>query len=237
MPRSLEKRVLYVFGQQRNKIVLVVAKHDYPKGTTITDPEQMFDLREFLEVDAPVDADFGYSEISDAWRGSFLRNDIYEGQPLETVGSVSLEPPSLEALLTYGKLEPPGPGREYISVTTATSRDESIRVGTLVDVVEMKGRGWPPPRSKEDLKGGSRILLHDVSVRAVIPPSIKFLQIMLDKEGEGNLVALQVIVEASAKEEQIFQGLRKKYATGAFFEIRPSVDNKKVDNKNSPKVP
>ena len=36
-----------LFEPRNKQVMVVVAKHDYPKGTAITDPEQMFELREF----------------------------------------------------------------------------------------------------------------------------------------------------------------------------------------------
>jgi hypothetical protein len=212
--------------EQRNKkVMLVVAKHDYPKGTIITDPEEMFELREFLDRDAPIHPFLeGFSEVAEAWRGAILTNDIREGQPLQR--HISLEPLTFAALIKVGKLEPARPGRVYIPITTAQAREDSLRVGTRVDVIESK--------SKEDPKDELKILLHDVLLRAVLPAS--FLQGRLEKDGKTNLVALRVLVETSTEEGQAFFASLKQYDISDFFEVRPRVDNRKVDNKNSPKA-
>ncbi len=152
-------RVVGGLFEPRNKtVMLVVAKHDYPAGTIITNPEKMFELREMLEQDAPLSR---CTEVGEVPRGSILRDDIHEGEPLKTANVL---PPSFAALLYYGKLEPPGPGRQYLPITIAQAREESVRVGTRVDVIQS--------RSKDDPKGESKILLHDVLVRAVTSPSI-----------------------------------------------------------------
>ena len=210
--------------EQRNKkVMLVVAKHDYPKGTIITDPEQMFELREFLEVDAPFD---NFSKVEEAFRGLMLTRDIHKGDPLQHVDvSVAV---TLTGLIKEGKLEPPGPGRKYLPITTAQAREDSIRVGSRVDVIESQ--------STEDPKGESKIVLHNVLVRAVLPEP-GGLQKMLDMEGKRNLVALRVLVETSTEEFQAFYASVKKFGPVIFFEVRPSVDNKKTVEKNSPKVP
>jgi hypothetical protein len=208
--------------EPRNKtVMLVVAKHDYPAGTIITNPEQMFELREILEQDAPLDR---CTDVGDVLRGWMLRDDIHEGEPLKN--AIVVPPlPLFAALLEH--LEPPGPGRQYLPITIAQAREESVRVGTRVDVIQS--------RSKDDPKGESKILLHDVLVRAVMPDAL--LQEMLNEDGRRNLVALKVLVETSAEEGQVFFASVKHYGFGEFFEVRPSADNKKVDKKNSPKVP
>jgi hypothetical protein len=206
------------------KVMVVVAKHDYPKGTIITDPEQMFEVREFLLADTPI---LRLSKVAEAGRSSILTKDIHEGQPL-LLDSVELA--TFTGLIKVGKLEPPGPGREYFGIMTAQARQDSIRVGTRVDVFECK--------SKNEPKGESKILLHDALVRAVLPAPSS-LQERLNKDGKTNLVALDVVVDISAQELGAFLASVKPDSVLFLldlYEVRPSIDTKKVDKKNSAKT-
>jgi uncharacterized protein (TIGR03067 family) len=65
---------------QRNNavVLLVVAKHNYPEGTAITDPEQMFELREISESDAPL----SYIVDLEKLRNTTLTSDIRAGEPV-----------------------------------------------------------------------------------------------------------------------------------------------------------
>jgi Flp pilus assembly protein CpaB len=62
------------------KVMLVVAKHNYPKGTIITNPEEMFETRQFYESDAPQGAISDIEEL----RNCTLNTDILEGQPVQS---------------------------------------------------------------------------------------------------------------------------------------------------------
>src|SRR5260370_10635270 len=146
------------------KVMVVVAKHDYPKGTIITDSEQMFGLREFGYFDVP----FAFENFDELSQDLVLIDDIREGQPL-TRKSVGVR--IIKALIDLINDDPPGPGRHYRAITNANARKGSIRVGTRADVIE------------EDPKGESKILLHDVLVRVVMPGS-RSLQEILDEEGK-----------------------------------------------------
>jgi hypothetical protein len=207
--------------------MLVVAKHDYPKGTVITDPEEMFELREFLEKDAPQAAFLDFDAGSRGMmRGSILTSDIHVGQPLSLI---SLESPRTKALKELkAKLGRPDSGRMFLPISTAQPREDSIRVGTHVDVIQSK--------SKDDPNGKARILLHDISVRAVIPAD-KYYQEMLAKQGKTNLVALRVYVDISEVDGQLFLASIKESESPSFLEVQPIGDAKKVDEKNSPKGP
>jgi len=198
--------------QSNEKVTLVVAKHDYPKGTIITDPEQMFELREFLLADRPSVA---FEKLEHVGSDGVLINDIREGQPLtrDFVGS-----PIIKALTDLINDDPPGPGRHYKAMTNARARKESIRVGTHVDVIE------------EGPKGESKILFHDAIVRVVMPGP-KELQKILDDEGKTDWVALRVIVNTSLEEAKADRGFRF-----IFLDLRPTADNKK-ERKNSAKDP
>ena len=211
---------------RNDKVMVVVAKHDYPKGTIITDPDQMFEVREFLEADAP-HGTFYVSEVGQVGPPAILTEDIHEGQPFL---NRSGEPLTFEALIKVGKLEPPGPGREYLAIMTAQARQDSIRVGTRVDVFECK--------SKNEPKGESKIFFKNALVRAVLPVRSSF-QKRLNKNGKTNLVAVNVVVDVSAEELRAFLASVNPQSfmdLFDFFEVRPSVDTKKVDKKNSGKT-
>jgi hypothetical protein len=209
-----------------DKVMVVVAKHDYPKGTIITDPEEMFEVREFLEADAP-HGTFYFSEVGQVGPPAILTEDIHEGQPLLNRSGESL---TFAGLIKVGKLEPPGPGREYFQIMTPQARQDSIRVGARVDVFE-----W---ESKDEHKGESKILMQNALVRAVLPVRSSF-QKRLNKNGKTNLVAVNVVVDVSAEELRAFLASVNPQSfmdLFDFFEVRPSVDTKKVDKKNSGKT-
>ena len=217
---GLIERVHKLMGP--GNVMVVVAKHDYPKWTTITDPEKMFELREFGYFDVHVPA--AYETVNKVPPGFVLMIDIHEGQPLGRFHLLSTP------LTKEGKLELPGPGREYLLIPTAQAREDSIQVGARVDVID--------GNSKEDPQGESKILLHDVLVRGLIPGNL-FLQYKLDQEGKRTLVALLVLVETSAAESHVFRASDKNDIIKdirVFYEVRPCLDNKKVDKKNSAKV-
>src|SRR6266404_292641 len=80
-----------LIAQKNKRVVLVVAKLDYPKGTIITDPEQMFELREILESDAPPGILTDLEDLQD----QTLTNDIRKGEPVQHhyLEETKLEPP------------------------------------------------------------------------------------------------------------------------------------------------
>src|SRR5437016_625723 len=118
-----------LFEPRHKKVMLVAAKHDYPKGATITDPEEMFELREFPEFDAPIAA---YKDLEEVSSDLVLTNDIHEGQPLQRN---SVEPQFAKTVRDFRLEHPPGPGRQYVLITMAKARQGSIQVGTRVDII------------------------------------------------------------------------------------------------------
>jgi Flp pilus assembly protein CpaB len=193
-----------LIAQKNMRVLLVVARHNYPSGTAINDPEEMFEMREFFASDAPSGRVTELEEL----RGRTLTRDISEGEPL-------LEGDS--------KLDPPGPGRKYLDLVVK-ARENSIRAGTRVDVILSK--------SKEDPKAET-IVLHGVLVRTV---KSMLGQEVLEKEGKTDLVAIHVVLDVSLAEGAQFVASVKESKSFS-FELRPSGDNKKVDEKNSTKVP
>jgi len=80
--------------------------------------------------------------------------------------------------------------------------------------------------------------LHDVFVRAAVPAKLSQgrLEKMMGKDGKTDLVALYVAIDVSAAEEaQLAASIEQSKSD--FFELRPSGDTKKVEEKNSPKAP
>jgi len=194
-----------LIAQKNKRVLLVVARHNYPNGAAINDPEEMFELQEIREADAPS----GFITELEELRGRTLTRDISEGEPLVEGDS---------------KLDPPSPGRKYLDLVVE-ARANSIRAGTRVDVILSK--------SKEDPKAET-IVLHDVLVRAVKPSMLG--QEMLEKEGKTGFVALYVVLDVSPAEGAQLAGSVKKFHSSS-FELRPSGDNKKVEEKNSTMVP
>jgi hypothetical protein len=209
--QPLIEQVYKLLGPGNKKVMVVVAKHDYPKGTIITDPEQMFELREFGYFDVQVP----FENLGELSQELVLINDIREGEPL-TRKSVTYR--IIKALFDLTNDDPPGPGRDYRALTSTRARKGSIRVGTRVDVIE------------EDPKE-SKILFHDALVRVVMPGS-KTLQEILDEEGKKDWVALRVIVDTSLEEAKAWRGTRF-----IFVDLRPTADNKKAEEKSSSKIP
>jgi Flp pilus assembly protein CpaB len=198
---------------QRNKTaMLVVAKHDYAKGTTIADPNQMFELREFREIDAPQAA---VTDLDERLRGMTLRNDIHEGQPLQFI---FLEKAGVRRL---AKLDPPGPGKQHFPII-AKGREESVKVGTRVDVIQNQ--------SKEDAKV-EKTLLHNALISSA-KPRVKILQ---KKEGKkDSLPRYHVTLEISDEEAKVLQSAIEaslKDHELPIFELRKSeVPDKKGSN-------
>src|SRR6516165_4262856 len=67
-----------LIAQRSKKVMLVVAKHNYPKGTAITNAEDMFELRDIREADAPS----GYLTEVEKLNRMTLNQDIREGEPI-----------------------------------------------------------------------------------------------------------------------------------------------------------
>jgi Flp pilus assembly protein CpaB len=72
--------VMQLIEQANKKVMLVVAKQNFPKGTIITNPEEMFEKREFYESDAPQGAISDLEEL----KNCTLNTDILEGQPVQS---------------------------------------------------------------------------------------------------------------------------------------------------------
>jgi len=115
--------------EQRNKVVAVlVAKHNYPEGTKITDPESMFELREVREVDLPPGVIINHVEVRDRVQA----RDIREGEPV--VVSHLKDRNKISSNRWMGE---PEPGKEMILIA-AKACEGSIHSGTHVDVVYSK---------------------------------------------------------------------------------------------------
>src|SRR5216684_3676583 len=211
--------VSQLIAQRNAKVMVVLAKHDYPKGTTIKDPEDMFEQREIRARECPANVVFGYEDV----HGRALTRDIRKGELL-----VMSDLERTEDVTDLLKLDPPGPGRKYLPILVKAGKD-SIRGWTRVDVIQST--------SKEDGKAKT-IVLHDVLVRAAVQAKLgkERLEKMLGKDNKTDWVALYVAIDVSpAEEAQLAASIEE--SKSSFFELRPSGDNKKVDEKNSPKIP
>jgi len=208
-----------LIAQRNAKVMLVVAKHDYPKGTAIKDAEDMFEKREIPARECPSYAVVDYEDV----RGRALTRDIRKGEFL-----VASDLERIEDVTDLLRLEPPGPGRRYLPILVKVRKD-SIRGWTRVDVIQSK--------SKED-KNAETLVLRDVFVRAAVPAKLsqERLEEMLGKDRKTDWVALYVAIDVSAAEEAQLAASIEESKT-SFFELRPSRDSEKVDEKNSPKAP
>jgi Flp pilus assembly protein CpaB len=213
---------------QRNKtVMLVVAKHDYPKGTIIADPDQMFEISEFREIDAPQAA---VTDLDEKLRGLTLTSDIREGQPLQRT---SLDAPALkrlrEDLNLLQKLAPPGPGKQHFRMI-AKGHEEFVKAGSRVDVIHN--------RSKEDPKA-EKVLLHNALISLATPGQAILQKIQLGEGTKDSLPQFDVMLEVSEEEAKILQSATEASLNDhelPIFELRPSGDKKKVDEKESSKI-
>jgi hypothetical protein len=210
-----------LIAQKNKKVMLVVAKHGYAKGTTITDPEQMLELKEFFEVDAPQAA---VSDLDERLRGMTLTKDIHEGQPLQFIFLEETKGASARA-----KLDPPGPGKQHFPII-AKGREESVKVGTRVDVIQNQ--------SKEDAKI-EKILLRNALISSA-KPRPEILQRLQKKEGKtDSMPQFHVTLEISDEEAKVLESVIEASLNQKelpIFELRAS-DTKKVDEKRSSNVP
>jgi Flp pilus assembly protein CpaB len=221
-----------LIAQKNKKVMLVVAKRDYPKGTEISDPEQMFELREFFDKDAPQAAVVDFDEGSKGLiRGSILMNDIHEGQPLQLI---FLERPALKKLREdvnlHLKLDPPGPGKQHFRMI-AKGREQFIKAGSRVDVIQKQ--------SQEDPKA-EKILLHSALIRSATPRSAILQKMQQKEEKKDSLPQYLVTLEITDEEAKVLQSAMEaslKEHEIPIFELRPGRDAKKVDEKKSSKAP
>jgi len=98
-----------LIAQKNAKVAVVIAKHNYSKGTAIIDPEAMFEIREILQLDAPACA---VSDLKDL-RDRTLTSDIREGQPVQNAFLESTKDASKSALI-----DDPEPGKRAIEIKT-----------------------------------------------------------------------------------------------------------------------
>ncbi len=191
-----------LIAQKNAKVMLVVAKHHYAKGTAIKDPEQMFEYREFLASDAP----WGSIIELKALRDQTLTNDIQEGEPL--VVDLLQETKKAPRSVLFGDLEP---GKRAILVKTK-ARAGLIQVGSRVDVIYSNPDGGQ--------KSEAKILLRNILVRAIEQP-------MLDDDNKIELVPLLVTLDVTPEEALVLAPIKE---TGnVTLTNRPKEDTKKLD--------
>jgi SAF domain len=199
--------VSQLIAQRKAIVTVVLAKHDYPKGTAIKDPEDMFEKREIPSMECPPYVVSAYQDMG----GRTLTRDIRKGELLLTS---DLE--RTEDVTDLLKLDSPGPGRKYLPILVKAGKD-SIRGWTHVDVIQSK--------SKEDGKAKT-IVLHNVLVRAAVPAKLsqERLEKMQGNDGKTDWVALYVAIDVSPAEEAQLAASIEETKT-SFFELRPSKEN------------
>jgi Flp pilus assembly protein CpaB len=116
------------------------------------------------------------------------------------------------------------PGKRSIRIF-AKARGESIQAGNRVDVIYSKSDGDPKTEAKT--------LLRDILVRAVRPLPETLRRRILEKEGKTDFVPLYVTLDVPAGEAEFLLSLKEPESIN--FELRPSGDNKKVDDNRPPK--
>jgi len=94
-----------------------------------------------------------------------------------------------------------------------------------VDVIYSKSDGDPKTETKT--------LLRDILVRAVRPLPETLRRRILEKEGKTDFVPLYVTLDVPAGEAEFLLSLKEPESIN--FELRPSGDNKKVDDNRPPK--
>jgi pilus assembly protein CpaB len=195
---------------QRNKRVMVlVAKHNYPNGTAITDPQQMFELQSILEMDAPP---FVVTELEEL-RDRTLTHDIHEGEPV-----VHFHLERTQDALKSMLVDEIDPGKRTIEVKTK-ARAGFIKPGSRVDVIFTKADGAAKPESK--------ILLQNILVRAVereVPDGMRNLE----------LVPLLVYLDVTPEDALVLAPLKEK--GNITLVLRPP-DAMKIDADKGSKKP
>jgi hypothetical protein len=131
-----------MIARKKANVMLLFAKQNYPSGTTITDPEKMFEFREIFERDEPL----GSCSELEALRGLTLIKDISEGQPLDYTYVEDNRPKTL------------GPGNQEF-LLRCKGRWGLIQAGKRVDLICRKSEGNPHADAK--------ILLRNILVRVV----------------------------------------------------------------------
>jgi pilus assembly protein CpaB len=195
---------------QRNKRVMVfVAKHNYPNGTAITDPQQMFELQSILEMDAPP---FVVTELEEL-RDRTLTHDIHEGEP-----AVHFHLERTQDVLKSMLVDEIDPGKRTIEVKTKARRG-FIKPGSRVDVIFTKADGVAKPESK--------ILLQNILVRAVereVPDGMRNLE----------LVPLVVYLDVTPEDALVLAPMKEK---GSITLVLRPADAMKIDADKGSKKP
>jgi len=198
-----------LIAAKNRKVVILVAKHDYAKGTAITVPEDMFEPREILEADAPPGA---ISELKDLW-GLTLIEEIREGQPVSFTLVERTNKGARNALM-----RDPEPGKRIIEIKIS-GRWGFVRAGDRVDVIYSKSDGDSKPEGK--------ILMQDILVRAVERQ-------MANERDTLELVPLIVTLEVTPEQALVLVPIRDKGSIALV--VRPAGGgNKPSANKSKEK--
>jgi Flp pilus assembly protein CpaB len=198
-----------LIAQKNARILLVVARHNYPSGTAINDPEEMFEIREFPASEAPAGC---VTDLEDL-RDRTLIKDIREGEPVLTF-FLERSQEALKSML----INEPEPGKRAIEVKTL-ARGGFIKPGSRVDVIYSKSDG--------DVKAEAKTLLQNVLVRAVERQ-------MPDRGHNGGFVSLIVTLDVTPEEALVLAPLKEKGSITLI--IRPK-DRKESDANKATKRP
>jgi Flp pilus assembly protein CpaB len=190
-----------LIAQKNMKVLLVVARHNYPNGAAINDPEEMFEIREFPASEAPA----GYLTELKEVRDTTLTKDIREGEPVR-IFHLERTQDALKSVL----IDDAEPGKRAIEVKTL-ARGGFIKPGSRVDVIYSKSDG--------DIKAEAKILLQNTLVRAVERQ-------MPDKGHKGGFVPVIVTLDVTPEEALVLAPLKEKGSITLI--IRPK-DRKESD--------
>jgi len=71
--------IVQLIAQRSTKVILLVAKGDYPKGTSIKEPKEMFEFFEIFLRDAPIGFITDFGELQD----QTLTKDLRKAEPVQ----------------------------------------------------------------------------------------------------------------------------------------------------------
>jgi len=161
-----------LIAQANKRVSVLVAKQNYPQGTTITNPEKMFELREFREAELPPGVVYDYQDL----RGRILTREIGEG---ELLVFFDLKDPNKAPTGQWMGVHEPG---NQIVMVMANVRAGSIQAGSRVDVIY---------GDSKDASQGKTKTVHNIRVSSLGMPAAIAQKI---EKGEMKEDFIQVLV-------------------------------------------
>ncbi len=192
-----------LIAQKNAKVLLLVAKDNYPEGAAIKDPEEMFEFQEILARDAPVGF---FSDLEDL-RGLTLISGIRKGQPV-LQGFVQKTKDTTKSV----SIDHLAPGRRAIAIKTK-GQWGFIEAGSRYDVIHIK--------SEDDPKEEAKMLFERILVRAVEREKP-------NKEGDMQLVPLIVTLDVTPEQALVLAALKEK---GSIVLVLDDIGHEKSDNR------